>query len=98
MQFNQIDYELFRDYKDVMRQVFNLTCSWCGEGEITYVRKNYPPLIGDVVKALKHQLSDQELENYLKEPIKAWQVFDDNNVDHDYPTYLCDQCYNSCLQ
>ncbi|ATG97325.1 hypothetical protein [Mesoplasma lactucae] len=93
--FNKNDYEPFNDYKDIMIQAFGIACSWCGDPSITYVRKNHPETIGNLVKKYDGKLSDEELDMKLIKPIDEWQTFDDHNTDNGIPTYLCDECYNS---
>lgn len=95
MLFNQVDYELFDDYRDLMMAAFQISCSWCGDHQISYVRKGHPPTIGNLLNSWPRNLSDAELDQRLVEPIAAWQNFDDANCANQQPTYLCDECYNA---
>ncbi|ASP28518.1 hypothetical protein SCORR_v1c07460 [Spiroplasma corruscae] len=98
--FNETDFIEYSDFNNLMIEVFGIGCSLCGIDDISYVSKNSPKLLGNVVKEIhdsKPDISDLELDNLLKEPIDAWQELDDYNATIGKPTFLCSECYIQLL-
>ncbi|WP_031542955.1 hypothetical protein [Mesoplasma photuris] len=95
IEIDEKDYVVWNDYNDLMVQAFGIGCSLCGSSDIFFVLKNHPKPIGNLLKELSNQLSDEEVEKYIQKPLEDWQIFDDKNADQERPTFLCDECFNS---
>ncbi|AGR40985.1 hypothetical protein [Spiroplasma taiwanense] len=98
--FTEEDFIKFEDRKNIMMQIFGITCSACGIDEIAYVAKNAPQTLGNVAENLIKQnpnISDDELDLLLKSPIKEWQEVDDYNSKIGVPTFVCDNCYQQLI-
>ncbi len=98
--FNEEDFIKFHDTKNIMMQLFGITCSVCGIDEIGYVASNSPKSLGDLAfDALENNpsISDEELDKLMEDPIEAWQEVDDYNASIGMPTFTCDNCYQQLI-
>lgn len=95
LKFEMNNYEFFNDYKDLMIEAFGIGCSTCGAPEILYVFKGGPIPIGTLIKKAGRNLSDDQIEQLIAQPLQDWQQFDDQNSENLIPTYLCGECWNT---
>ncbi|QGS51769.1 hypothetical protein [Spiroplasma tabanidicola] len=98
--FNKEDFKVFEDKKNIMAQLFGISCSVCGIDEIAYVASNAPKTIGQIAQEAYDEnpdISDEELDKLIESPLEAWQEVDDYNSSIGMPTFACDNCYNQLL-
>ncbi|QBQ07542.1 hypothetical protein SGLAD_v1c03430 [Spiroplasma gladiatoris] len=98
--FIKEDFKKFEDNKNVMMQLFGITCSVCGIDEIAYTAINAPKTIGQIAHEAYEEnpdISDEELDKLIESPIKLWQEVDDYNSSIGVPTFVCDNCYDQLL-
>ncbi|AHI53692.1 hypothetical protein SSABA_v1c02800 [Spiroplasma sabaudiense Ar-1343] len=98
--FLSSDFKIFNDPKNIMKELFGIACSLCGDEEIKYVASNAPQSIGEIAtEALEDNpnITDSELDEMIDEPISIWQQFDDENAENLIPTFSCEVCYEQLL-
>ncbi|WP_338972884.1 hypothetical protein [Spiroplasma endosymbiont of Panorpa germanica] len=99
-QFLSSDFKIFEDARDVMKELFSISCSLCGDDDIKYVAVNAPESIGNIANQILEdnpKILDKQLDELLDEPISIWQQFDDENADNLIPTFACEICYEQLL-
>ncbi|QEH61675.1 hypothetical protein SCHIN_v1c04780 [Spiroplasma chinense] len=98
--FSPEDFKKFEDNRNVMMELFGITCSVCGIDEIGYVAENAPKTIGQIAQEAideNPEISDDELDDMMTGPIEAWQEVDDYNASIGMPTFACDNCYQQLI-
>ncbi|AXK51067.1 hypothetical protein [Spiroplasma alleghenense] len=98
--FLSSDFKIFEDARNIMKELFSITCSLCGDDDIKYVSANAPESIGNIANDILEnnpKISDEDLDAMLDEPISIWQQFDDENADNLIPTFACEICYEQLL-
>ncbi|AOG60250.1 hypothetical protein SHELI_v1c02950 [Spiroplasma helicoides] len=98
--FSPEDFKRFEDKKNIMKFLFEISCSVCGIDEITYVAQNAPKPIGDIASdslAENADLTDDELDKIIEQPLQAWQEVDDYNASIGMPTFVCASCYHQLI-
>ncbi|AHI52700.1 hypothetical protein [Spiroplasma culicicola] len=98
--FSPEDFKKFEDNKNIMMQIFGITCSVCGIDEIGYVAQNAPKTIGQIAQEAMEEnpdITDEQLDELMEGPIGAWQEVDDYNASIGMPTFACDNCYQQLI-
>ncbi|WP_339029435.1 MULTISPECIES: hypothetical protein [unclassified Spiroplasma] len=98
--FTEEDFVKFNDPKNVMMQLFGVTCSVCGIDEIDFIDEKAPKTFGQIAKEIldeNPEIDDDELNDMIEPQIEAWQELDDYNASIGMPTFLCHNCYTQLI-
>ncbi|WP_339021520.1 hypothetical protein [Spiroplasma endosymbiont of Atherix ibis] len=98
--FTEEDFIKYEDPKNVMMQLFGITCSVCGIDEIDFIDEKAPKTLGQVAQEILEEnpeINDDDLNEMIEPQVEAWQKLDDYNASIGIPTFLCYNCNDQLI-
>ncbi|AGR41990.1 hypothetical protein [Spiroplasma diminutum] len=99
--FIEEDFVKYEDPKNIMMELFGVTCSVCGIEEIDFIDQKAPKTLGQVAQEIldeNPEIDDEELNEMIEPQIEAWQELDDYNASIGMPTFLCYNCHDQLIE